>query len=115
MSWSDGCSACEPDGTFDSANLTTKALEFRPLNVLIGANGAGKSNLVSLFRMMNELMTRRLRQFVASTGRASSNLRFEPKITLRLEAELEFEPDTKAANTCRMRLAHAAGGCTRDS
>lgn len=30
-------------------------------------------------------------------------------------AELEFEPDTKAVNPCRMLLAHAAGGCTRSS
>ena len=35
-------------------------IEFRPLNVLIGANGAGKSNLVGFFKMMNEMMERRL-------------------------------------------------------
>ena len=30
-------------------------IELRPLNVLIGANGAGKSNLVSFFKLMNEI------------------------------------------------------------
>ena len=34
-------------------------LELRPLNVLIGANGAGKSNLVSFFKMLNEMMAGR--------------------------------------------------------
>jgi predicted ATP-dependent endonuclease of OLD family len=29
-------------------------LELRPLNVLIGENGAGKSNLVSFLKMLNE-------------------------------------------------------------
>ena len=29
-------------------------IELRPLNVLIGVNGAGKPNLVSFFKMMNE-------------------------------------------------------------
>jgi predicted ATPase len=28
--------------------------ELRPLNVLIGANGAGKSNLVEFFRLLRE-------------------------------------------------------------
>lgn len=31
-------------------------IKLRPLNVLIGANGAGKSNLVSFFKLMNEMM-----------------------------------------------------------
>jgi predicted ATP-dependent endonuclease of OLD family len=30
-------------------------IEFRPLNVLIGANGAGKSNLVSFFKLVTEM------------------------------------------------------------
>ena len=84
-------------------------LDLRPLNVLIGANGAGKSNLVSFFAMMNELMTGRLQQHVASTGHASSNLHFGPRTTPQLEAELEFELDAGAVDTYRMRLGHAAG------
>ena len=31
------------------------------------------------------------------------------------KAELEFEPDTRAVNTCRMCLPTGAGGCTRSS
>ena len=83
--------------------------ELRPLNVLIGANGAGKSNVVSFFKMMNELMGGRLQQFVASTGHASSNLHFGPRVTPQLEAELRFETDTNDIDTYRMRLGHAAG------
>ena len=83
--------------------------ELRPLNVLIGANGAGKSNVVSFFKMMNELMGGRLQQFVATTGHASSNLHFGPRVTPQLEAELRFVTDTNDVDTYRMRLAHAAG------
>lgn len=39
-------------------------LELRPLTVLVGANGAGKSNLVSFFKMLNEMMGGRLQQKV---------------------------------------------------
>ena len=83
-------------------------LELRPLNVLIGANGAGKSNLVAFFKLLNELMAGRLRQYIGETGRASANLHFGPKITPQLEAEMAFEVDNGTA-TYRMRLAHAAG------
>ena len=90
-------------------SLKEATLELCPLNVLIGANGAGKSNLVSFFKMLNELMAGRLQQYVASTGRATSSLYFGPKVTPHLEAELEFETDSGAIDTYRMRLSHAAG------
>ncbi len=45
-------------------------LELRRLNVMIGANGAGKSNLVSFFKMLNEMMGSRLQSYVAGSGRA---------------------------------------------
>ena len=90
-------------------SIKNATLELRPLNVLIGANGAGKSNLISFFKMMNELMAERLQQYVASTGHATSNLHFGPKVTPQLEAELTFETDTEDVDTYTMRLFHAAG------
>jgi len=84
------------------------ALELRPLNILIGANGAGKSNIIAFFKLVNELMGGRLQQHVGVTGGASANLHFGPKITPQLEAELAFEVDN-GTDTYRMRLFHAAG------
>lgn len=83
-------------------------LELRSLNVLIGANGAGKSNLVSFFKMLNEMMGERLQQYIATSGRAQSLLRFGPKVTPQIEARLEFDLDD-GAFTYHMRLVHAAG------
>jgi predicted ATPase len=83
-------------------------LELRPLNVLIGANGAGKSNLVSFFKMLNEMMAERLQQYIGTTGRAQSLLHFGPKVTPQMEAQLEFEVNN-AVDTYSMRLFHAAG------
>ncbi|MEQ8753035.1 MAG: AAA family ATPase [Coleofasciculus sp. G1-WW12-02] len=45
-------------------SIKTMDLELRSLNVLIGANGAGKSNLVSFFKLLNEMMAGRLQQGV---------------------------------------------------
>jgi len=83
-------------------------LELRPLNVLIGANGAGKSNLVSFFKMLNEMMAGRLQQYIAGSGRAQSILHFGPKVSPHMEAELWFEMAT-GIDTYAMRLFHAAG------
>lgn len=83
-------------------------LEMRPLNVLIGANGAGKSNLVSFFKMLNEMMAGRLQQYIATSGRAQSLLHFGPKVTPQLEAQLEFDVDN-GVDTYALRLFHAAG------
>ncbi|MEQ9548233.1 MAG: AAA family ATPase [Coleofasciculus sp. G3-WIS-01] len=72
-------------------SIKTMDLELRSLNVLIGANGAGKSNLVAFFKLLNEMMAGRLQQYIATSGRAQSLLHFGPKITPQIEAQLEFE------------------------
>ena len=43
-------------------------LQLGAMNVLIGQNGAGKSNLISFFRMLNELIEERLQLYVARSG-----------------------------------------------
>ena len=74
---------------------------------LIGANGAGKSNLISFFKMLNEMMAGRLQAYIGATGRAQSLLHFGPKVTPQIEARLEFEVDN-GLDTYVLRLFHAA-------
>jgi len=66
-------------------------LELRSLNILIGANGAGKSDLISFFKLLNEIMSERLQLYIGISGRAQSMLYFGSKITPQIEAKLEFE------------------------
>lgn len=94
---------------FKSINETD--FELRALNVLIGANGAGKSNIVSFFKMLNEMMAGRLQQYIGATGRAQSLLHFGPKVTREVVARLEFEVEN-GVDTYEMRLFHAAAGDT---
>jgi len=65
-------------------------IEIRSLNVLIGANGSGKSNFIKLFRLLNELVEERLQVAVATTGGANALLHFGRKTTPKLELELRF-------------------------
>jgi predicted ATPase len=88
-------------------SIRDMTLELRPLNILVGANGAGKSNLVSFFKMLNEMMGGRLQQFIGTSGRAQSLLHFGPKVTPQIEAILDFADDEKVY-TYEMRLSHAA-------
>ena len=89
-------------------SIKEMTLELRPLNILVGANGAGKSNLIAFFKLVNELMGGRLQEHIGATGRATENLHFGPKRTPQLEAEMEFQADN-GIDTYRMRLFHAAG------
>lgn len=65
-------------------------LALRPLNVLIGANGSGKSNLLEVFDLLGAIHAKRLRVFTAQAGGAERLLhwgrRVSPAIHLRLEA-----------------------------
>ncbi len=65
--------------------------ELRPLNVLIGANGAGKSNLLSLFKMLSALSQKRLQLFAKNEGGPDALLFGGRKLTSRLGVALSFE------------------------
>ena len=82
-------------------------ITFGRVNVLIGANGSGKSNLISYFRMLHELAEERLQLYVATAGGASSLLHFGPKQTPKLESELRFEGKEYEYRYI-VRLIHAA-------
>jgi len=60
------------------------------LTVLLGANGSGKSNLVSLFKMLNYMMKERLQLYVGEHGTSESLLFYGPKHTKSISATLNF-------------------------
>jgi predicted ATPase len=94
-------------------SIKTMDIELYPLNILIGANGAGKSNLISFFKMLDEMIAGRFQQYIGTTGRAQSLLHFGPKETPQIEAKLEFEVENQAGvsgiDSYHLRLFHAAG------
>lgn len=65
-------------------------LELRPLNVLIGSNGAGKSNFIGAFKLLNEMVEGNFQNTIARSGGAGTFLHFGGKITERIEVELRF-------------------------
>lgn len=65
-------------------------IALRPLNVLIGPNGVGKSNFIALFRLLNQLIERRLQTHIATAGGANGLLHFGRKRTPSTKIELTF-------------------------
>lgn len=64
--------------------------EVRQLNVLVGANGAGKTNFISLFKLLNHIIAKRLQLFVGQSGGANPFLYFGRRVTSEIEIDLEF-------------------------
>ena len=83
-------------------------LEPGPVTLLIGANGAGKSNLVAFFRMLNRLIGGGLQLHVGECGGANALLHFGAKRTPVMETELLFQTATGESRYVA-RFAAAAG------
>ena len=66
-------------------------LEVGDINILLGANGAGKSNIVSFFKMLGQMMNGNLQKFVAQSGTNQKFLYYGPKKTPTLSADIRLD------------------------
>ena len=69
------------------------ALWLGELNVIIGANGAGKSNFIDYFRMLGEMVDSRLQHWTRKQGGADRVLSFGVKETRVFRSCIEFDMD----------------------
>lgn len=72
-------------------SIREQTLELDRLNVFIGGNGVGKSNLIGVFRFLHEVINQRLITYVSQRGGADSLLHFGRKRTSEIEFELELK------------------------
>lgn len=91
-------------------SIASAEISFSDLDVLIGQNGAGKSNLISLLRMVGFMLSSEggLALFVGRMGGASALLHDGPKATRAIAAEIAIETVT-GLNEYVFRLEMAAG------
>jgi predicted ATPase len=71
-------------------SIRDQTLELGKLNVFIGGNGVGKSNLIGSFRFLHEVVNQRLARYVSKRGDVDSILHFGRKTTPQLSFDLEF-------------------------
>lgn len=82
----------------------------RALNVFIGQNGAGKSNFISFFKFLSNMLsgTGNLSAFVGMHGGASTFLFDGPEVTPMLSSTLALRSES-GLNEYQFKLAHASG------
>lgn len=71
-------------------------LMLKPINILIGSNGVGKSNFLSFFRLVNNIYEQRLQNYVAKQGGADNLLHFGRKVTHEIYGKISFVKDISA-------------------
>ena len=81
-------------------------IEFESINVLLGANGSGKSNIISFFKMLNFIMSGRFQLFVERAGTGQVFLNYGSKHTATIQGEMCFENRTNIDNYI-FKLTHA--------
>ncbi len=64
--------------------------ELKQLNILIGGNGAGKSNFVQLFKMLRAMAKQSFAKFILERGTAADFMYNGPQVTDKVNAEFEF-------------------------
>ncbi len=68
-------------------------LSLGAINVVIGANGSGKSNFIGVFSFLHALREGHLQEYVARAGGADRVLHFGSKVTNKLEIEISFQSE----------------------
>jgi predicted ATPase len=81
-------------------------LKLENLNVLIGANGSGKSNFLSFFKLLQREMIGAIQEFIGRSGGRDYLLHFGAKVTPKITAELEMMIESRPFSY-RMTLTEA--------
>ena len=72
-------------------SIKSERIDLKPINLLIGANGSGKSNFISFFDFLNRLYNRNLNEYIALTGGENKILHKGQKVTDTISFKVEFE------------------------
>ena len=78
---------------FGFKSIREMKLELKSLNVLIGANGAGKSNFIDLLRLLKSLQNNQLQFYIGKAGGANSLLHYGASVTSQMGARFDFNID----------------------
>ena len=77
-------------------SIKDQNVKLLPINILIGGNGIGKSNFISIFTFIRNLYEKNLQNYIIKKGNADSFLYMGKKVTDRISIELFFAERDKA-------------------
>lgn len=85
-------------------SIRDSTLQLARINVLVGANGAGKSNLLEVFDFVNAIVDEELRKYTRQAGGADRLLHYGKKQTSVLEFEFVFHRPQEHRNVYHLVL-----------
>lgn len=85
-------------------------LQLKPINILLGGNGVGKSNFISLFSLIRNIYNGNFQNYLRSKGGADSLLHFGKKTTSKIHFSIFFGDEEKETNQFIIDLAEAQDG-----
>lgn len=71
-------------------SIREQDVQLRDINILIGGNGVGKSNFISVFSLIKNIYEKSFQNYVISKGGADTFLHFSRKKTKKIEIEIDF-------------------------
>lgn len=78
-------------------------LDMKPINILIGANGSGKSNFISIFTFLRNLSEGKLQPYVEKNGFGNAFFHFGAKTTPNIEINIDV-----GFNGYHVKFSHGA-------
>ena len=79
-------------------------LSLKPLNIIVGPNGVGKSNFIGVFDLLYNIGEKQLQRYTSVNGGADRFLHFGSKVSNNISIKLAFP-----INTYECRLLYATG------
>lgn len=74
-------------------SIASLEVSLRPVNLVIGANGSGKSNFIGVFSFLQAIRAGQLQNYVARAGGAEKVLHFGSKVTKSLSVRISFQEE----------------------
>ena len=87
-------------------SIREQSVSLKSLNILIGGNGVGKSNFISIFSLVRAIYEQNLADYVIRKGGADSFLHFGKKNTQEIFFDFHFGNETKETNRFIVTLAN---------
>lgn len=72
-------------------SIKNQNIELRPINILIGGNGTGKTNFISTFNLLRSIFGGNLQYYVSKKGSTNNLLYMGKKQTTKITLEMHFE------------------------
>ena len=74
-------------------SIKSLTIDLEPVNILLGGNGVGKSNFISLFSLVRNIYNKNFQNYIHQKGGPDSILHFGRKNTQEISLEIEFKTE----------------------